>query len=465
MIGNKYKDETVIRFNSNASNTFDKGLDAMKFFSFNSSVPGIATMMDTLNLSVNSMPLLTDSISIPVKVQVGVSGTYTINLDNTSTLPSTSCLVLEDLVTGIRTDLRTTPGYSFYITNATTTPRFLIHIGATLQITASSVECNGGTNGSITAKGLGSGPWDYLWKDVSGNVIQTHNGKADTDTLYNLHSGSYTVEVNGNTGCSSLIIKQVIIEEPVVIAAQGFVSNSNCGEEDGSILILSTTGGTAPYVYNWSNGITNSDNLNIGKGTYTLTITDSAKCKQSFMFTVNKNPSVIAAFNIITDTVDLTINTPVGFSNSTSGMATYIWDFGDGSSVDNAVNPVHTYTVSGTYTVILIAFDGICSDTTTRVIVVLPDATGVKDSYASSVDKQVKIVSTDNSIDLIFDFDTSINAIINVYNSVGQQVVMYSNITVFKSRISIDFVGKAKGIYYIRIQVKDEIILRKTLKL
>lgn len=39
------------------------------------------------------------------------------------------------------------------------------------------------------------------------------------------------------------------------------------------------------------------------------------------------------------------------FNNATFGGDTYVWDFGDGSSVSTATNPVHTYTANGSYNV------------------------------------------------------------------------------------------------------------------
>lgn len=45
----------------------------------------------------------------------------------------------------------------------------------------------------------------------------------------------------------------------------------------------------------------------------------------------------------------------VSFKNESSGAKEYSWDFGDGSSVSNNINPVHIYEEAGTFTVTLIA--------------------------------------------------------------------------------------------------------------
>jgi len=50
-------------------------------------------------------------------------------------------------------------------------------------------------------------------------------------------------------------------------------------------------------------------------------------------------------------------NTPVHFTNSSLGGSVYHWDFGDGTSSDLANPPDHSYSVPGTYTVLLTTID------------------------------------------------------------------------------------------------------------
>ncbi|MGJ8661499.1 MAG: PKD domain-containing protein, partial [Bacteroidota bacterium] len=60
------------------------------------------------------------------------------------------------------------------------------------------------------------------------------------------------------------------------------------------------------------------------------------------------------------------------FVNNSVG-ASYLWDFGDGSPIDTSANPVHVYTTSGTYTVMLVANDSnscFLSDTAYYTVVV-----------------------------------------------------------------------------------------------
>jgi len=95
----------------------------------------------------------------------------------------------------------------------------------------------------------------------------------------------------------------------------------------------------------------------------------------------------MAGFTLSPDTV--CINTPVLFTNTSSGGSAFTWDFGDGTIFTGSNPPNHSYTAPGTYTVTLTAQDmgeGIyvvggndetkipcgCSDTATATVVVLP---------------------------------------------------------------------------------------------
>ncbi len=96
-------------------NNQDLTYDALKFNSFNTDVPSIASINDTLKYSINSLPFITNDLSIPIKVKVGISGNYSISLNSLTHFSSSSCLILHDLKTGVYTDLKVDSTYTFYI--------------------------------------------------------------------------------------------------------------------------------------------------------------------------------------------------------------------------------------------------------------------------------------------------------------------------------------------------------------
>lgn len=70
----------------------------------------------------------------------------------------------------------------------------------------------------------------------------------------------------------------------------------------------------------------------------------------------------------------------VSFSNSSLNAASYLWDFGDGGSKSNVINPSHIYTKGGTYTIKLIATSasGAIDSTVRSITIVNPTTLRVK---------------------------------------------------------------------------------------
>ncbi len=85
--------------------------------------------------------------------------------------------------------------------------------------------------------------------------------------------------------------------------------------------------------------------------------------------------AVTAAYTFVAE------NLTVTFTNTSTGAASYGWDFGDGNS-STEENPVHTYTDAGTYAVILTAEAG-SSSATHQESVTVSSPVGISDSYAT----------------------------------------------------------------------------------
>ncbi len=64
--------------------------------------------------------------------------------------------------------------------------------------------------------------------------------------------------------------------------------NETCRGNNGSI-DLTVSGGTAPWVFNWSNGATTEDISGLTAGTYSVTVTDGVGCITSVSIIVNDN--------------------------------------------------------------------------------------------------------------------------------------------------------------------------------
>ena len=139
---------------------------------------------------------------------------------------------------------------------------------AALSATPTIVDalCNGLPTGEVQlAVAGGTTPYSYQWS----------NGSNQRD-LKNVFAGNYAVTITDAKGCS--IVENYTVGEPDELDVTFDVTNTSCqGDSDGAIAVT-TTGGTAPYNYVWSNGSTSKDLSNIAGGTYNLTITDANGC-------------------------------------------------------------------------------------------------------------------------------------------------------------------------------------------
>lgn len=178
--------------------------------------------------------------------------------------------------------------------------------------------CAGGT-GSAIATGQGVAPWNYVWRNNSGTVLQSANNVNGSNTLSNLAPGTYSVTVTDDAGCTSTT--NFTISNPVPIALTGAVTNLSCsGVNNGSILV-SPSGGTGPYTYVWSPNVgVTSNPTGLAAGTYTVTVTDASGCTSSQTFSVTQAPAVTASI----------APTAVSCFNGTNGSATVTASGGTG---------------------------------------------------------------------------------------------------------------------------------------
>lgn len=146
-------------------------------------------------------------------------------------------------------------------------PKLVASIGA---INVLATLCYGDSTGAMSvAVGGGVGPYTYSW---STTPAQTN------DTAIGLPAGHYTVTVKDANNCVATATDSV--KQPAKVVATAGSSPATCGN-NGSVYVV-VTGGTPGYVYNWSSGAGNASTIyNLGKGTYTVTVTDSHGCKDT----------------------------------------------------------------------------------------------------------------------------------------------------------------------------------------
>ncbi len=155
-------------------------------------------------------------------------------------------------------------------------------------------------------------------------------------------SGTYYIMgTDPVTGCYD--IKQVTVtinDAPAVTVLQTDVL---CFGSSTGAIDISTTGGTAPYIYTWTgNGVTpgSEDQSNLSAGSYSVTITDANSC--STAANINLTEPATAVSGSITSQSDVTVNGGNDGSvtvEGSGGTPPYLYKLESGS-----------YQASGTFT-------------------------------------------------------------------------------------------------------------------
>jgi len=174
--GADYTDETVILFNSNATNGFDSQFDALKLFSNNANAPEVYTVADNNKLVINrfgSYPA-----AIPMNIRLGVNANITLTATEFDNYDANISIKLEDMLTGNIQDLRQNPSYTFAANIGENDNRFVLHFA---QITGIN-EINA-TNVSIYA--------------FDNTVYVNTNEKVKDISIYNM-LGQLITSVEGN---------------------------------------------------------------------------------------------------------------------------------------------------------------------------------------------------------------------------------------------------------------------------
>mgnify|MGYP000113645785 CR=1 FL=1 len=121
-----------------------------------------------------------------------------------------------------------------------------------------------------------------------------------------------------------------------------------------------------------SNSATPSINITSPNTSYTITliVSNSYACKpdtSSVTFRTRVMPKAIFSLN---NSLGCTGQLNVITTNSSQNANAYEWEWGDGTANSLQTNPTHLYTSVGTYRIILTAKDGLCTDTTSKLVVV-----------------------------------------------------------------------------------------------
>jgi len=152
--------------------------------------------------------------------------------------------------------------------------------------TMTAVDCKGSSTGSVTLTATG-GTSPYTYQLGTGSFQAS-------SSFTNLSAGIYNFTVKDSKGCTQSV--SVTVTEPSALTlTSSSILNVDCKGNNTGVVVLSASGGTAPYSYQLGGGSFQSSNTfsNLIAGTYSFTVKDANNCSQTISITVTE-PAVLA---------------------------------------------------------------------------------------------------------------------------------------------------------------------------
>lgn len=296
--------------------------------------------------------------------------------------------------------------------------------------------CNGG---SVTLNANPGNAASYLWSNFSTGA-----------SLNVTQAGTYFVTITGANGCSSVSPSVTVVSGSVSVP---FITAGGptiiCEGQTVTLLSSSPTGNV------WSTGET-TESIDVDStGNYAVTVTDANGCSATSAFVqVIVNPQPTASF-----TANAQVGGLVTFTNTSGSFVSSQWDFGDGSALSNATNPVHTYSSDGTYNVILTVFNSCGSASITQQVSII--GTGIDDFEAGQAFNVYPNPSS-GAFNLEFNGGSNETIRVQITDASGRLIWLdasSSPVMNYKKQINLD--GIAKGVYFLRLNAGDRSVTRR----
>ncbi|MBM3917330.1 MAG: hypothetical protein FJ349_06900, partial [Sphingomonadales bacterium] len=199
------------------------------------------------------------------------------------------------------------------------------------------IACFGDNIGAVNiAVSGGTVPYSYNW----------NNGLALTQNINTLAAGTYSVLVTDDHLCT--ITQTFVVTQPQAPLALS-ETHQDAGCTGPGSIDLTTTGGTTPYSYLWSNLTFNEDLYPAAAGAYTVDVEDANGCAATLSVTIIN--LAIPIFTSITGTNILCLSDSTGSVDFsvTGGVAPFSFSWSNGDTTEDISGlPAGTYTVTVT---------------------------------------------------------------------------------------------------------------------
>lgn len=334
--------------------------------------------------------------------------------------------------------------YSYYVSqknsNGDESPRVAITVTVNALPSTPVITANGPTSfctgGSVVLTSSSS----------TGNTWSTN---ATTQAITVTSSGSYTVIVTDNNGCTATSTATNVNVSNTPIPTISASATQACS---GDTIILTSSPADS---YTWSNGATSQSIIVVNAGSYTVTTTNAIACNgvgtsDPVVVTISQTPfaqgSYSASGNVVT------------FNNTSSGANSYSWDFGDFTN-SSANTPTHAYAANGNYNVILTAINGSCTDTATFSIAI---SVSIEELMGIS-ELTIFPVPASEYINISFNNNNNNDIEVEMIDELGRLISSNTNSNKGFNTTEINLNNVLNGLYIIRLTSEGKSVSRKVI--
>ena len=154
-----------------------------------------------------------------------------------------------------------------YGCTSTDSVKVIVNNKPTIKLPSNLGVCKGDTLEIEVEHLTGLAPYKYIWS--TGDTTKIIKVSPTSNSVY-----SVTVYDANNCSSETQDVSVEVYPTPSVVLSSTI---ADCAESNGSATAVAN-GGTPPYSYKWSNGVTTDNNSAIPAGDYTLTVTDANGC-------------------------------------------------------------------------------------------------------------------------------------------------------------------------------------------
>lgn len=176
---------------------------------------------------------------------------------------------------------------------------------------------------------------------------------------------------------------------------------------------------------------------------------------QSFPYSLGTESVVVSTFNPCCAVASAFETSNAGyemtFTNTSTGAASYVWDFGDGNMSEEA-SPVYTYTVPGNYTVCLTAYAK-CGEATTCEQVSI--GVGINEAHGASI---LNVFPSPANEAFTVRAPGRLIRSIRLVDTGGREVARFDGLRTEQLLVPVN--GLASGIYVVRTELTNGAVVR-----